>query len=154
MSEEKIDCEDIAKEKIDKSTSKMKKYQTKKRRKLLKRLENTYTNEETNAEMESNRNALTVNKNSSTLNMLYLVSGIIFLLLSALFSMKLWLRFDFDSFTQLVLHGERHANSRFFNMGKIIQITRKIDLESRGVIFSSGGYPASLVETDKAILSD
>lgn len=99
--------EEIANVKVDKSTTKIKKYQTRKRRNLLRRLEHTYTHEESNNEMENSRSAITVKQNSSTLSMLYLVSGIIFLLLSALFSIKLWLRFDFDTFTQLVLTGEK-----------------------------------------------
>jgi multidrug efflux pump subunit AcrB len=107
MTDEQVDLEDVATLVVDKSVSKMKKYQNKKRKNLLKRLENTYTHEESNTEMESNRNAMTINQNSSTLSKLYLFSGIIFLLLSALFSIKLWLRFDFDSFTQQVLLGEK-----------------------------------------------
>lgn len=102
--------------------------------------------------MESNRNQLTVRKNISTLNILYLISAIIFLLLSALFSLKLWLRFDFDGFTSLIVNGERDANSRFYNMGKIIQITRKLDLENRGVIFDSSSDIKSIIQSDQQIL--
>ena len=43
-----------------------------------------------------------VNKSSSTLGRLYLFSSINFIVLIALFSIKLWLRFDFDSYTTLV----------------------------------------------------
>lgn len=44
MTEEQIDCEDVAKERIDGSASKIKRIQNKKRRDLLKRFENSQSN--------------------------------------------------------------------------------------------------------------
>ena len=157
MTEEEIRDEVTAKILDNKEVTRRRRYQRRKRKNLLKRLESSALgnsrDKEPTQELQEAKKSLVMRKNSTTLSRLYILSGIIFLLLSSIFGLKLYLRFDFRSFTSMTQVSGRKAFSRVMNLAKITQLTRKIDLEASGVIFSGEGSAAK-IKADKKILSD
>lgn len=113
-----------------------KKYQNKKRKFLLNRLESTYSQQDSNRELQSAQNDLMLKKNSSTLSHLYLLSALFFIILSSIFTFKLSLRFQFKKLTSVSLIAGREANSRMVNMAKVIQVSQRISKISSGFIFT------------------
>ena len=83
---------------------------------LLKRLENTFSQEDLSKGSRALDNAqggsttsqtLSAGRGNQTLGILYLLSAIIFIVLSAVFGFKLWLRLDFKKFAFYSLDGEK-----------------------------------------------
>lgn len=114
MTDEQIDMEEVAEMQLDKSVSKMKAAQSRKRMTMFKQLESNLSNENTSRNSTANQatknqdNGQRFSKNSgnSTLGILYLVSVSIFVLLSAALAIKLWLRLIYKEFGHYSIEGQ------------------------------------------------